>query len=63
MKNIFRDVCKFWRDEQGATAVEYGLMVGLISLVVLAAVAAMGTPLNDFFVRVKDCLITPSGCT
>ncbi|MDH4480437.1 MAG: Flp family type IVb pilin [Rhodoferax sp.] len=62
MKNIFRDVCKFWRDEQGATAVEYGVMVALIAVVVIAVVAEIGVPLNDFFVRLKDCLTTPSGC-
>ncbi len=30
------------RDEKGATAVEYGLMVGLIAVVIIAAVVQLG---------------------
>ncbi len=37
------------RDEKGATAVEYGLMVGLIAVVIIAAVALLGTQLNGLF--------------
>ena len=37
------------RDEKGATAVEYGLMVGLIAVVIIVAVTALGTELNNLF--------------
>ena len=40
------------REEEGATAVEYGLMVALIAVVVIAAVAFIGTSLNDTFSEV-----------
>ena len=63
MNEIFMNVSRFARDEQGATAVEYGMMVGLIAVVVIVAVAALGTQLNTFFVRIKDCITTPSTCT
>lgn len=36
-------------DERGATAVEYGLMVALIAVVIIAAVAALGGVLNESF--------------
>ena len=36
-------------DERGATAVEYGLMVALIAVVILGAVQALGTNLRDMF--------------
>jgi pilus assembly protein Flp/PilA len=36
-------------DERGATAVEYGLMVALIAVVLIAGVGAFGTSLNTFF--------------
>ncbi|MBW3578110.1 MAG: Flp family type IVb pilin [Actinobacteria bacterium] len=36
-------------DEEGATAVEYGLMVALIAVVIMATVAALGTELNRLF--------------
>jgi len=35
--------------EGGATAVEYALMVGLIALVIIAAVTLLGTNLSAFF--------------
>ena len=37
------------RDEKGATAVEYGLMVGLIAVVIIAAVTLLGTELKTLF--------------
>ena len=37
------------REEKGATAVEYGLMVGLIAVVIIAAVALLGTKLDGLF--------------
>jgi pilus assembly protein Flp/PilA len=35
--------------ERGATAVEYGLMVALIALVLIVAVKALGTNLSSLF--------------
>ncbi|WP_082592511.1 MULTISPECIES: Flp family type IVb pilin [unclassified Phycicoccus] len=35
--------------ERGATAVEYGLMVALIALVIIVAVALLGTNLSTIF--------------
>ena len=40
------------RDERGATAVEYGLMVALIAVVIIAAVTTLGTNLSDKFTEV-----------
>jgi len=37
------------RDEKGATAVKYGLMVGLIAVVIIAAVTLLGTDLKALF--------------
>jgi pilus assembly protein Flp/PilA len=37
------------RDERGATAVEYGLMVALIAVVIIGTVAALGTQLDGMF--------------
>ncbi|QDY90420.1 Flp family type IVb pilin [Arthrobacter sp. UKPF54-2] len=35
--------------EKGATAVEYGIMVALIAVVIIAAVTTLGTNLNSAF--------------
>ena len=40
------------RDDRGATAVEYGLLVGLIALVIIVAVTALGVKLNTLFTQV-----------
>ena len=40
---------KFVREEEGATAVEYGLLVALIAVVIMAAVGTLGTNLNAKF--------------
>ena len=37
------------REEKGATAVEYGLMVGLIAVVIIAAVTLLGDNLRLMF--------------
>ncbi len=38
--------------EEGATAVEYGLMVALIAVVIIVAVALLGTNLSSLFNQV-----------
>ena len=40
------------RDDRGATAVEYGLMVGLIAVVIIAVVTTLGTNIQGLFTRV-----------
>jgi pilus assembly protein Flp/PilA len=43
MKNA---MSRFFADESGATAIEYGLIVALIAVVIIGAVTALGTNLN-----------------
>jgi pilus assembly protein Flp/PilA len=40
--------------EEGATAVEYGLMVGLIAVAIIATVVLLGEQLNELFQGVTD---------
>ncbi len=44
------------RDEKGATAVEYGLIVALMAAVIIAAVTLLREPLMDAFGVVADAL-------
>lgn len=46
----------FWRDELGATAIEYALIAGSISIVILAAVSTVGTSLNNTFTSIGTSL-------
>jgi pilus assembly protein Flp/PilA len=42
-------VKRFFKDESGASAVEYGLMVALIACVIVATVTTLGKNLNTKF--------------
>ena len=42
--------------ERGATAVEYGLMVALIALVIIVAVALLGTNLSTIFAKTASSI-------
>ena len=49
-------VAKFLKDEDGATAIEYGLIAALISVAIIAAVRAVGTNLSTTFSEVSSNL-------
>ncbi|QHK19909.1 Flp family type IVb pilin [Pseudarthrobacter psychrotolerans] len=40
-------------NEKGATAVEYGIMVGLIAVVIIVAVSTLGGTLKGFFTSIN----------
>jgi pilus assembly protein Flp/PilA len=46
--------------ERGATAVEYGLMVALIAVVIITAVTLIGTRLDLLFDGVAEELVLPA---
>ena len=45
MENLKR----FLREEEGVTAIEYGLIAGLIAVAIITAVTAVGTSLTNKF--------------
>ncbi len=47
---------KFISDEEGATAIEYGLIAAGIAVAIIAAVFAIGDELNNFFVAIQTKL-------
>jgi pilus assembly protein Flp/PilA len=40
---------RFRRDEEGAALVEYGMLVGLIAVICIAAVTTLGTEISSVF--------------
>jgi pilus assembly protein Flp/PilA len=42
-------ICRFLRDETAATAVEYGLIAGLIAIVIIASLRCTGSGLSTKF--------------
>ncbi|MGH8446245.1 MAG: Flp family type IVb pilin [Solimonas sp.] len=57
---MLNKVMNFLRDEEGASAVEYGLIVGLIAVVIVAILIAVGgtstTGLKGLFTKVNTAL-------
>ncbi|MDB5569497.1 MAG: Flp/Fap pilin component [Hyphomicrobiales bacterium] len=47
---------RFMNDESGATAIEYGLIAGLISVVIIGAVTLIGTSLTTKFTAISTAL-------
>ncbi|HEY3681104.1 MAG TPA: Flp family type IVb pilin [Bradyrhizobium sp.] len=51
-----RTLIRFFADESGATAIEYGLIAAGISLAIIAVVNGLGTNLNDKFTTINTSL-------
>ena len=47
---------RFARDESGVTAIEYGLIAGLIAVVIIVAVTNVGAALNTKFTAINNAL-------
>jgi pilus assembly protein Flp/PilA len=54
VKNLF---AHFAADQSGATAIEYGLIAGLIAVVIISAVTTLGTKLSTTFNAVASNLV------
>jgi len=48
----------FWQEEEGVTAIEYGLIAALIAVVIIGALTVVGTNLNAVFQFIADKLGT-----
>lgn len=53
MKSLVQN---FFKDEDGATAIEYGLIAALIGVAIIGAVRAVGTSLSTTFSTVDSNL-------
>jgi pilus assembly protein Flp/PilA len=49
------------REEKGATAIEYGLIAGLIAVVIIAAVGFVGGDVTDIFTQIETALDGTAG--
>jgi pilus assembly protein Flp/PilA len=53
MKTLF---ARFAKDQSGVTAIEYGLIAGLIAVVIITGVTTVGTKLSGTFTTVGNSL-------
>ncbi|WP_315707361.1 MULTISPECIES: Flp family type IVb pilin [unclassified Bradyrhizobium] len=49
-------IAKFFEDRAAATSIEYAIIAGMLSIVILAAVNGMGTTLSGKFSSVNSSL-------
>ncbi len=53
MSNI---LIRFWNDESGATAIEYGLIAALVSVAAIGALTSLGDNLSTMFGTVSNSM-------
>ena len=56
-------ITKFIREEDGVTAIEYGLIAALIAVAIVVGANALGLALNGIFTRLGLCMSTPNAIT
>lgn len=54
MSKLIQQVKQFVRDEDGVTAIEYGLIAALIAVVIITTVGTVGTNLNAVFAKIGN---------
>ncbi|KIC65528.1 Flp family type IVb pilin [Pseudarthrobacter phenanthrenivorans] len=60
MLSLYTNIMIRLRSEKGATAVEYGIMVALIAVVIIVAVSTLGGQLGTLFTGVTTDIAHPT---
>lgn len=50
---MLSSITRFLRDEEGATAIEYGIIAGLVSVAIVTILSTLGTDLNTIFTTIS----------
>jgi len=58
---MFAKMIGFIKDENGATAIEYGLIAALVSVAAIGALTAMGGSLSTMFNSVSSAMTSAAG--
>lgn len=53
---MLSSITRFLRDEEGATAIEYGMIAGIISIAILVSLPTIGTKLGSIFTAISTKL-------
>lgn len=56
MQKVMSTARRFWKDESGATMVEYGIMIAVIAAVSILIISSIGTKTNAAFEKVDTQL-------
>ena len=58
--NLIQSIRAFIRDEDGAAAIEYGLIAALIAIAIIGGAVFLGGSLNTLFTNLGTCMANPS---
>lgn len=53
---MLQEISKFFKDEEGASAVEYGLILGLIAIALIIVLGLLGDGLGGLFESATDAV-------
>lgn len=56
MKNTVKKIVAFFKSEKGQGMVEYGLIIALVAIAVIAAVILLGDNIKAIFTKATDAL-------
>lgn len=62
MNSMKLAIKRFCADEEGVTAIEYGLIAALIAVVIIASVKVIGVELDKVFDKIGACLQGDATC-
>lgn len=51
---------RFFKEDDGVTAIEYGLIAGLIAVAIVAGVSSIGGSLGTMFTNLGACITSPT---
>lgn len=54
LRHLCDKLREFTREQQGATAVEYAVMLALVLMVVVGAVSLLGTAVRDVYATINE---------
>ena len=60
MKNAMKKIGKYLKSEKGQGMVEYGLIIALVAIVVIAAIVLLGGNLTGIFTKVAKAISVSS---
>ena len=60
MKNIKSKLVEFYRDEEGASAIEYALVAAMVAVALVTFITPIKTAVTTIFTRIQTALTTGS---
>lgn len=63
MSRLMHSMQRFWNEEDGLVAIEYGLMATFIALAIAVGADVLGVGLNQMFTNIATCFNDAAGGT